>query len=337
MNDLLTTAKAAKADEFYTDWTVIEHEVLHYTRYNPDAFRGKTILLPCDDPEWSNFTKFFALMFDTFGLKALISTSYSKDGTPGRVYRMDRDSNGDGQMSLDDLMWKSLEGDGDFRSPEVAALLDEADMVITNPPFSLFREFLAWIMAADKEFLILGSMNASTYKEVFPLIQGNRMWLGPSIHSGDREFRIHEDYEVRSPSLRVDTDGNRYVRVAGVRWFTNLDHGQRHESMQLLDMADNLRFNPKMEGKQAYDRYDNYDAIDVPSVRAIPSDYTGVMGVPITYLDKHCPDEFTILGITENGDSSPVAHLRVPGQAKYDRPYIDGRRGYSRIFIQRVP
>jgi hypothetical protein len=336
MNEKLNAAKSASADEFYTDWTVIEQEVMEYYAFNPDVFRGKTILLPCDDPEWSNFTKFFALLFTQFGIKQIISTSYAKDGGRGKVFRLDADSTGDGVTDIDDLRWEYLDGDGDFRSTEVRALRDEADVVITNPPFSLFREFLAWIVAADKEFLILGNMNAITYKESFPLIRDGKMWLGPSIHSGDREFRIPEHYRTDSPSLREDEDGNRYVRVPAVRWFTNLDHGKRHEPLQLMTAADNLRFSPKMEGLSEYQRYDNYAAIEVPAVKCIPSDHDGVMGVPISFLDKHNPEQFQIIGIVERDPDSPVAPHRIDGHEKYDRTYLNGMRMYSRLFIRRV-
>lgn len=336
MNDMLTTARVKKADEFYTDWTVIEQEVMEYVAYNPDVFRGKTILLPCDDPEWSNFTKFFALNFGAFGIKQIISTSFSGDNSPGKVFRLDGDSNGDGMATVDDLRWEYLTGNGDFRSPEVRALRDEADIVVTNPPFSLFREFLPWIMDAGKDFLILGNVNVVTASEVFPLIADGKLWLGPSIHSGDREFRVPDDYPLEAAGWRIDDEGNKYIRVKGVRWFTNLDHGKRHEPLQLMTMEDNVRFNPKLDGKDAYRRYDNYAAIEVPTVKSIPADYDGVMGVPITFLDKHCPDQFQIIGLTEAADDSPVAHLRIEGHGRYHRGFIDGRCLYARILIRRV-
>jgi hypothetical protein len=225
-------------------------------------------------------------------------------------------------------------GDGDFRSSEVSALRDEADIVITNPPFSLFRQFLAWINESQKSFLILGNVNAITYKETFPLIQANKMWLGPSITSGDREFQVPESYPLTASNWRIDDDGNRFIRVKGVRWFTNIDHGHRHNPLALITTEHNRRFNKSLSDSNAYLTYDNYTAIEVPLTKAIPSDYEGVMGVPITFLDKYCPEQFEIVGITENGDTSPVAPLRRPGCDKYDRPYIKGQRLYSRIFIR---
>ena len=325
----LRAAQAGKNDEFYTQFRDIEIEMNSYVEYSPDVFRGKTILLPCDDPEWSNFTKFFAAKFDEYGIKKLISTSYApeskkmvlgglfsewekespqfdedKSKTHGKIFVLERDITGDGRINIDDLEWGYLEGDGDFRSAEVTRLRDEADIIITNPPFSLFREFLAWILAANKEFIIIGIVNAINYKECFPLIMSNRMWLGPSIHSGDREFQVPEDYPIKASGWRIDEDGRKFIRVKGVRWFTNIDHGRRHEPLPLMTMADNLRFSrhKEIKGKEKYERYENYDAIDVPFSDAIPSDYEGVMGVPVTFIDKYCPEQFEILGITENLD-----------------------------------
>lgn len=320
-NAKLSQAKATKNDEFYTQYADIQKEVNAYIEYNPDVFRGKTILLPCDDPEWSNFTKFFAQNFEFFGLKKLISTSYAieskkfKEGympslfetesplydidktrTHGKIFTLDHDTNASGRIDIDDLEWDYLNGDGDFRSAEVTALRDEADVIITNPPFSLFREFLDWIVGGNREFLILGNINAISYKEVFPLIRDNKMWLGPSITCGDREFMIPQEYTTASPSLRYDDSGNKYVRVPGVRWFTNLDHGRRHQPLQLMTMEDNIRFNKKMKEQAAYISYENYDAIDIPYTELIPSDYQGAMGVPISFLDKYCPEQFEIIG-----------------------------------------
>lgn len=335
-NTNLHAARRAKNDEFYTQYPDIEKEMLAYWDYDNDVFRGKTILLPADDYEWSNFTKFFALNFDRFGMKKLISTSYSPDGSPGKVFTLERDTNHDGKISHDDMTWEWLKGNGDFRSDEVRALRDEADIIVTNPPFSLFREFLAWIVEAGKKFSIIGNMNAITYKETFPLIRSNEMWLGPTISSGDREFRVPDTYPLEAAGWRVDEDGNKFIRVKGVRWFTNIDHGRRHEPLALMTMEDNLRLNKAFESKVAYDRYDNYDATEVPQTKAIPSDYAGVMGVPISFLDKFCPEQFEIVGITENGDDAPVAAHRIAGHEKYDRPYVAGKRMYSRIFIKHI-
>lgn len=319
----LGLARRAKKDEFYTQWVDIEREVNAYLEYDPDVFQGKVILLPCDDPEWSNFTKFFALHFVEFGIKKLISTSYApnsnndgafyaptlfetadpqydtaKTRANGRLFTLEnKDVNEDGVVNIEDLQWRYLEGDGDFRSREVSRLRDESDIIITNPPFSLFRKFLRWIMEADKKLLIIGNMNAVTYKEVFPLIQGNRLWLGPSITSGDREFRVPDGYPLDAAGTRVDSDGNRFIRIKGVRWFTNLEHGRRHEPLQLMTEADNIKFSKHKEVRATgYQRYDNFDAIEVPFTDAIPCDFGGVMGVPISFLDKYNPEQFEIVG-----------------------------------------
>ena len=370
-NSNLGQAKAAKNDEFYTQYADIQKEVNAYIEYNPDVFRGKTILLPCDDPEWSNFTKFFAQNFEFFGLKKLISTSYAieskkyktdwqptlfetenplynvdKSRIKGKIFTLDHDTNANGRIDIDDLQWNYLEGDGDFRSAEVTALRDEADIIITNPPFSLFREFLDWLVDGQKDFLILGNLNAITYKEVFPLIRDNKIWLGPSITSGDREFMIPMAYTTNSPSLRFDEKGNKYVRVPGVRWYTNLDHGRRHQPLQLMSMSDNIRFNKKIKGQATYIHYANYDAIDVPFTELIPADYNGIMGVPKSFLDKYCPEQFEIIGCAE-GDSGKELGLAPfnrelkklnpslrDGQLYY---VVDGKpeKPYARILIRK--
>jgi len=328
-NSNLTEAQRAKNDEFYTQYPDIEKEISAYLEFNSDVFRGKTLLLPCDDPEWSNFTKYFAQNFDRFGLKKLISTSYAvdsktyKDGYQptlfeindpqfdktktiqnGKIFTLTHDKTGDHKINVDDLEWHYLKGDGDFRSAEIKALRDEADIIITNPPFSLFKEFLAWIVEAKKQFSIIGNMNAITYKEVFPLLMENKAWLGPSISSGDREFQVPDSYPINAAGWRIDDNGKKFLRIKGVRWYTNLDHGRRHQPLPLMTMADNLKYSKHKEikGKKSYDRYDNYDAIEVPFTDCIPSDYDGVMGVPITFLDKYSPDQFKIVGMCENGD-----------------------------------
>ena len=275
-NTNLANAKTAKNDEFYTQYSDIQKEINAYLEYDPNVFRGKTVLLPCDDPEWSNFTKFFAQNFEAFGMKKLISTSYAveskkikdwqptlfetdspyfdadKSRTNGKIFILDEDINGDGRFNINDLQWSYLEGDGDFRSDEVKALRDEADIIVTNPPFSLFREFMAWMMEAGKQFSVIGNMNAITYKEVFPLIRDNKLWYGPSISSGDREFMVPESYPIEAAGWRIDEKGKKYIRVKGVRWFTNLDHGRRHEPLPLLTMEDNIIYSKHKEikGKQ---------------------------------------------------------------------------------------
>lgn len=361
-NSNLSKAKNAKNDEFYTQYHDIETEINAYLEYNPDVFRGKTILLPCDDPEWSNFTRYFAQNFEELGLKKLISTSYAvesknyktdwqptlfetenplynaeKSRVCGKIFVLDRDTNANGRIDIDDLKWQYLEGDGDFRSQEVTALRDEADIIVTNPPFSLFREFLAWIVQADKKFVIIGNMNAITYKEVFPLIKANRIWLGESIHSGDREFGVPDEYPLEAAGWRIDEnifDGKgrrkiytKYIRVKGVRWFTNIEHGRRHQPLQLMTMADNIKFSKHKEIKgKAYQKYDNYDAIEVPYTDAIPSDYEGVMGVPISFLDKYCPEQFEIVGIDRYVEDNPNYGHRFK---------INQKEIYARILIRK--
>lgn len=325
-NSNLTQAKNAKNDEFYTQYHDIEKEIQAYIDYDKNVFKGKTVLLPCDDPEWSNFTKFFAQNFKRFGLKKLISTSYAansknhkgyqptvfeksnpqfdakKTVRNGKIFTLKRDKTVDGEINIDDLEWRYLEGDGDFRSDEIIQLRNEADIIITNPPFSLFREFLAWVVEANKQFVIIGSKNAITYKEVFPLIKANKMWVGTTSFNKDMLFVSAEEIDpTQKPSTATRAvDGIVYLRSPAV-WFANLDHGRRHQPLQLMTMMDNLRFNKKMQDKTAYLLYDNYDAIEVPFTNAIPSEYDGVMGVPISFLDKYSPEQFEILGTSDNG------------------------------------
>ncbi len=324
-NDSLHHAKSAKNDEFYTQYADIEAEMNAYFEYDHDVFRGKTILLPCDDPEWSNFTKYFAANFERFGLKKLISTSYArgagneqltlfetesplydaeKHETRGKLFTLTHDTDGSGNIDTDDIEFSGyLEGDGDFRSAEVCKLRDESDIIITNPPFSLFREFLAWILDGGKQFAIIGNINVITYKEVFPHLKDNEIWLGYSIHSGDRKFNVPENYPLEAATCGYDVDGRKFIRVKGVRWFTNIDHGQRHEPLMLDTMAHNLKYNKKLQkkfntelGVLEYPHYYNYNAIDVPFSECIPSDYGGVMGVSVTFLDRYNPEQFEIIG-----------------------------------------
>ena len=329
-NSNLSNAKNAKNDEFYTQYQDIEKEVNAYLEYNPDVFKNKTVLLPCDDPEWSNFTRYFAQNFERLGLKKLISTSYAieskkfkTDWVPtlfetenpiynversrvcGKIFILDHDANANGRIDIDDLQWQYLEGDGDFRSAEVTALRDEADVIVTNPPFSLFREFLAWIVEAEKLFLVIGNMNAITYKETFPLIKDNKIWLGATNFNTGMYFKVPADFVYASTyKFEREQNGEKVNRVPGVCWFTNIDHGRRHQPLPLMTMADNLKFSKHKEirGKEAYEKYDNYDAIEVPYTDAIPNDYDGVMGVPISFLDKYCPEQFEIVGMCENED-----------------------------------
>lgn len=332
-NANLHSAKDAKNDEFYTQFSDIESEMNAYVEYNPDVFRNKTILLPCDDPEWSNFTKYFATNFERFGLKKLISTSYArgagnkqitlfelespiydanKHETHGKLFTLTRDTDNSGRVDLDDIEFNGyLEGDGDFRSPEVTALRDESDIIITNPPFSLFREFIEWILEGDKKFIILGNMNAITYSEVFPLLMHNQIWTGNGKFGGGMDMIFPStDFDASKVSkYRVDENGNYIVNIMGVIWFTNVDLYKRHEELLLDTMAHNLKYNKKLKKKfeELYDsadypHFDNYDAIEVPFVECIPSDYLGVMGVPVTFLEKHNPNQFEILGITDRNN-----------------------------------
>ena len=374
-NKNLGNAKTAKNDEFYTQLPDIEHEMQAYVDYDPNVFRDKTILMPCDDPEWSNFTRYFALNFQLFGIKKLISTSYAPDAkaakygvmpslfpedeqdpkfdrdkwqTHGRIFVLDRDSNGDNRIDIDDLRWEYLDGDGDFRSREITQLRNEADFIITNPPFSLFREFLKWIIDGGKQFSVIGNMNAITYKEVFPLLKDNKIWLGPSISSGDREFGVPKEYPLNAAGWRIDEEGKHFIRVKGVRWYTNIEHGKRHEPLPLMTMADNLKFSrhKDLRLRKEYQHYDNYDAIEVPYTDAIPSDYTGPMGVPISFLDKYCPEQFRLLGITDRGNEYGIKTREYTPE---DTPHFGdlNRRGaimvdgelkstYARILIQKI-
>jgi hypothetical protein len=329
-NERLGAAKAAKKDEFYTQYIDIQKEIEAYLEFDPDTFRDNVIYCNCDDPFESNFFKFFAANFNRLGLKKLISTSYDgspiageqlpfegddEGGAPAEAIAIEieevTDLNDDGAADIEDVRLfleqnphrrRRLKGNGDFRSPECIELLKEADIVVTNPPFSLFREYVAQLIKHDKEFLIIGNFNAVTYKEIFPLIMANKIWLGETIHSGDREFRVPDSYPLEAAGSRVDGEGNRYIRVKGVRWYTNLDHGRRHEPLSLMSMADNLRFSPGLAGKSEYEKIDNYDAIDIGSYKEIPSDYDGLMAVPITFIDKYNPDQFEIVGYEKSYD-----------------------------------
>ncbi len=315
-NSNLTNAKTAKNDEFYTQYPDIEKEINAYLEYNPDVFKGKTVLLPCDDPEWSNFTKFFAQNFESFGLKKLISTSYAPDSksyksgyqptlfetenpqfdqkktiTNGKIFTLTHDKTGDGKIDVNDLEWSYLKGDGDFKSKEIKKLRDEADIIITNPPFSLFRDFLAWIMEADKLFVIIGNMNAIKYKEVFPFIRDKKIWLGAGKNDGRNVwYQIPDNFD----SFHKEEDGKKYAFVAGTIWFTNIDHGRRHKPIPLMTEVDVIKFGTK----KPFEKYDNFDAIEVSLVKHIPYDYDGVMGVPISFLSKFSPEQFEIIGLS---------------------------------------
>ena len=333
-NTNLNKAKRAKNDEFYTQLRDIEKEMQAYLDYDPDVFRDKTLLLPCDDPNWSNFTKYFAERFESLGLKKLISTSYAADGGHGKVFVLDGEN---------ELQWEYLTGDGDFRSAEVTALRDEADMVITNPPFSLFREFVAWLNEGDVLFSVIGSMNAITYKEIFPLIKDNKLWLGNGFVKGNAYFRI-PDVMVREFASGVYDDETRLVHFRNIDWFTNIQHGRRHEPLKLMTQADNEILNKRIiNNPNSYKKYDNYDAIEIPATSGIPSDYVGVMGVPISFLDKYCPEQFEIVSGWNGGKTAPNPGAEVTeyfdknGKSKrWNGPTVDKSAVYFRVLIRRI-
>lgn len=339
-SEKLHKAKNAKFDEFYTQYSDIQKEINAYLEYNPNVFRDKIILLPCDDPEWSNFTKFFAQNFERLGIKKLVSTSYAyeskkvsqpyqlslfetespkfdktKTNTHGKIFTLEKDTNKSGKIDINDLEWNYLNGDGDFRSDEVKKLRDDADIIVTNPPFSLYREFVKWLIESGKRFLIIGNKLSPNNKEIFPLFMENKMWSGKTEWSGGLWF------ETKNPD-DVDkvVDGVNMKNVAAV-WFTNMEHGRRHQPLQLMTMEDNIKYSKHKEVREiGYKKYDNYNAIEVPYTDAIPSDYKGIMGVPVSFLEKYNPDQFRILGCTQRG-----CHDKVPDLKKYN-DYIEVRQ-----------
>ena len=372
-NSNLGAAKAAKNDEFYTQYADIQKEINAYLEYNPDTFRNKTVLLPCDDPEWSNFTRFFAQNFERLGLKRLISTSYAveskkykyyqptlfetespifdidKTRIKGKIFELSHDTNQNGRIDIDDLEWNYLEGDGDFRSKEVCKLRDESDIIVTNPPFSLFREFLKWIVDAEKGFLIIGNQNAIGYKELFHLVKDNKLWLGATGFMSDMVFGVPKGAEVdpkdKAKAERLGYIGD-YTRLGNSCWFTNLDHGRRHEPMKLMSMQDNIRYGKHKDiCKYGYLKMDNYDAIEVKYPDAIPNDYDGVMGVSITFLDKYCPEQFEIVGIADRGNEWGIKTKEytfedAPNPSDLNRGAVVIRDGvyvmlYKRILIRK--
>jgi hypothetical protein len=288
-NENLRAANKAKKDEFYTQLVDIEKELKHYKEH----FADKIVYCNCDDPEESNFFRYFALNFEHLKLKKLISTHfvYSDMFTPGETYKLEitkgLDVNADGRIDFSDAVKTTLMENGDFRSAECIELLKEADIVVTNPPFSLFREYVAQLVEYDKIFLIIGNVNAITYKEIFKLIKENKLWIGFSIRSGDREFGVPDDYPLNAAGQRIDEKGKKFIRIKGVRWFTNLDYEERHDDIILY----------KNYTPEEYPKYDNYDAINVDVTKEIPMDYAGAMGVPITFLDKYNPEQFEIVAL----------------------------------------
>lgn len=328
-NKNLRSAKTEKKDEFYTQLSDIEKELKHYKNH----FKDKVVLCNCDDPRVSNFFHFFSYNFERFGLKKLIATCYksqnidlfSENKSERAIYlEYTGDKNGNNVPDVEEIGIKYLEGDGDFRSRECIELLKEADIVVTNPPFSLFREYVAQLVEYKKKFLIIGNLNALTYRDIFKLIKENELWFGHSIHSGDREFRVPEDYPLTAASSRIDEKGNKYIRVKGVRWFTNLDYTERHEDLLLF----------KKYSPEEYPTYDNYNAINVDVTKEIPMDYVGIMGVPITYIDKYNPDQFEILGMASSaGYNAEIVGIPFIGD-KDARPLINGKNTYARVFIK---
>lgn len=343
-NAALHAANRAKKDEFYTQMTDIAKELVHYR----DFFAGKTVLCNCDDPYESNFFKYFALNFQVLKLKKLIATCYDSSPVAGEQLSLFRelhpysieiteipDADGNGAVDLSDVEFllknksniiRKLKS-GDFRSDECVKLLQKADVVVTNPPFSLFREYVAQLTAYDKKFLIIGNINAVTYKEIFPLIMQNKLWMGQSIHSGDREFRVPDDYPLNAAGCRTDEKGKKYIRVKGVRWFTNIDYEARHDKLILYK-----RYSPDL-----YPKYDNYDAINVDKTSDIPCDYFEDMGVPITFLDKHNPDQFDIVSFRKGDDGKDLSYS-IPIDSQSIHVERGGRwkiQPYFRIVIRR--
>ena len=318
LNKNLHKAKNNKKDEFYTQLSDIENELKHYKNH----FKNKVVYCICDDPRMSNFFHYFSYNFEDLGLKKLITTCYqnqhrdlfSQHDSERAIYlEYVGDTNKNKVPDLEEIGIQTLKGDGDFRSAESIALLQQADIVVTNPPFSLFRDYVAQLIEYNKKFIILGNLNAITYKEIFPLIKENKLWFGPSIHSGDREFGVPKDYPLHAAGYRIDDNGNKYIRVKGVRWFTNLDYQERHEDLILY----------KAYTPEDYPKYDNYDAINVDKTKEIPMDYKGAMGVPITFLDKYNPEQFEIIKFRKGNDDRD---LSVNGKCPYFRILIKNKR-----------
>ena len=341
-NTNLHKAKKENNDEFYTQLVDIENELRHYKNH----FKDKVVYCNCDDPYESNFVKYFLLNFNYLGLKRLIATCYGgskfqptkndlwfveESINERKPYKIDISFMPEDVYTLEDIEKRVLnrdnitllDGDGDFRSTESINLLKECDIVVTNPPFSLFREYVNQLFTNIKKFLIIGNSNAITFKEIFPLIKDNKMWLGPSISSGDREFRVPDDYPLNAAGYRIDKGGNKYIRVKGVRWFTNLSHKKRNESIDLY----------KEYNEEEYPKYNNYDAIEVSKVAEIPKDYDGVMGVPITFLDKYNPEQFEIIDINPHFFSIVGQGLRKPKQLMLKG--VGKKDPYARILIKR--
>lgn len=319
-NKNLQAAKSAKKDEFYTQLSDIEKELRHYKEH----FRGKTVLCNCDDPRISNFFKYFAMNFEHLGLKRLITTCYknqdidlfSNHSDEKAVYLIyDGDTNGNGYPDAEEIGIHPLKGDGDFRSNECIELLKQADIVVTNPPFSLFREYVAQLMKYEKKFLIIGNIDNTTYREVFPLLKDNKIWLG--YNSGSYKFNIPEFYEGNNIKI---IDGERKACFGNICWYTNLEISKRHEDLVLYKKYESSR----------YPKYDNYDAIEVCQLDNIPDDYYGVMGLSITFFTKYCPDQFEVIGITDRADDYG---LKTKKYTKKDTPRYSDLNGRSVLLV----
>ena len=315
-NNNLHTAKATKNDEFYTQLEDIENELKYYKDY----FNGKVVYCNCDgflNKEKSNFFMYFSLNYEFLGLKGLICTKYNPNGK-GKKYEYYGDLNGNNYPDEEEVFTSELEGDGDFRSEECIGLLKKCDIVCTNPPFSLFRQYIAQLFEYNKDFLIIGNVNAISYKEVFPLIKENKMWLGVSSFNKGMYFGVPDDYTY-ADTYKFDRErnGKKVMRVSSICWFTNLDHKKRHEELVLY----------KKYNEEEYPKYDNYDAIEVSKVTDIPMDYNGIMGVPITFLDKYCPTQFEIVG--------QMMTTKVT-EFNFGYPYIDGKKKFARLLIKRI-
>lgn len=333
-NRNLHSAKSAKKDEFYTQLADIERELKHYRQH----FKGKVVYCNCDDPRVSNFFHYFSHNFNQLGLKRLIATCYknrdmdlyTRNDSKQAVYLEYDGQMGDNNApARKDIKCNLLKGDGDFRSNECIELLKQSDVVVTNPPFSLFREYVEQLIEYGKKFVIIGNVNAITYKETFRYIKENRLWLGPSIRSGDREFGVPDDYPLNAANSRIDNDGNKFIRVKGVRWFTNLDFKERHEDLILY----------KSYSSAEYSKFDNYDAINVDKTKDIPSDYDGIMGVPITFLDKHNPNQFEIVGITKTwfGAASKTYPRQIQVNANGQKSSVTKLNDGATLKIESIP
>lgn len=310
-NNNLHTAKARKNDEFYTQLEDIENELKYYKDY----FKGKVVYCNCDgflNKEKSNFFMYFSLNYEFLGLKGLICTKYNPNGK-GKKYEYYGDLNGNNYPDEEEIFTSDLEGDGDFRSEECIELLKKCDIVCTNPPFSLFRQYVAQLFEYNKDFLIIGNVNAISYKEVFPMIKENKMWLGASSFNKGMYFGVPDDYTY-ADTYKFDRErnGKKVMRVSSICWFTNLDHKKRHEELLLY----------KKYNEEEYPKYDNYDAIEVGKTKDIPMDYEGIMGVPITFLDKYCPTQFEIVKFPKGDDGKDLC--------------VNGKRPYFRILIKRI-